>query len=556
MNKFIVKHLLKPLAGRWLAGIFLLLLWTVAFIALPAISGWFLAMCSVAFVTANAAFSYLIPSAIIRLLALVRTATRYFERLENHKTTLEVQRRLQLKIFRSVAGLPYFKKQVNNNAALLENSTYGVDRVLNHILLWLLPFTALILSLGIYFFFLTVFSQAIAIEFLISSALLLFLIPRFFSRQKRKLYEKLKACREENNQELIQSFRGRIEISKYNLEDKVVGQYGQRLLQLERLENKLQTNSFSLQLLAGLGFSYVATFLLWSSSGNGVSAPVAIGIFFGIMAQAELSEMLFSGKSERSSVAHQIKDLDAILKQGEQPIETVQVHSRLESLRLKNVRAKIPETSVCTCEVSLEIKRGEWVALFGETGKGKTTLLNSLFYPEYRRSGSLTWNGDSELPHLKNTGNADAGNEGGNGNGDSELSHLPVPECIYVTQKAYLLTGTLRENFEGYPDEAIEQALETVDLTSWRLSLPDGLASWLGENGETLSGGQRKKLLLAQALLKKPQLLVVDEPTAGISSENAIAIFRNIKRRHPTITILMATHLKDFESVVDKVVRI
>ena len=158
--------------------------------------------------------------------------------------------------------------------------------------------------------------------------------------------------------------------------------------------------------------------------------------------------------------------------------------------------------------------------------------MNSLFYPEYRRSGLLRWNSDGEL------------------------SHLPVPECIYVTQKAYLLTGTLRENFEGYSDEAIEQVLDTVDLASWRLSLPDGLGSWLGENGETLSGGQRKKLLLAQALLKTPQLLVVDEPTAGISSENAIAIFRNIKDQYPDITILMATHLQDFECVADKIVRI
>jgi len=136
------------------------------------------------------------------------------------------------------------------------------------------------------------------------------------------------------------------------------------------------------------------------------------------------------------------------------------------------------------------------------------------------------------------------------------LRHLPVPEAIYVTQKAYLLTGTLRENFEGYADEEIDRALETVDLASWRASLPEGLGSWLGENGETLSGGQRKKLLLAQALLKKPQLLVVDEPTAGISTENAIAIFQNIQAQHPDIAILMATHLKEFEQVADKVVKI
>ncbi|MCD8041768.1 MAG: ATP-binding cassette domain-containing protein [Tannerellaceae bacterium] len=530
MNKFIAKYILKPLAGRWLWGLSLLLIWTVAFIALPAISGWFLAMCSVSFILANTAFNYLLPSVAIRLLSLIRTASRYFERLENHKTTLDAQQSLQLKLFQSVARLPYFKKQVNNNSALLENSTYGVNQILNYMLLWVLPFTALLLSLGIYFFFLAAFSQVIAIEFLISSAILLFIVPQFFFRRNRILYEELKAVREENNQALMQSFRGRIEISKCKLQEKATGQYEQNLLRLERLENKLQNQSFTLQLVAGLGFSLVAAFLLWNSANYAIDAPLAIGFFFGILAQAELAEMLFSGKSEKSSVVHQVRDMDTVFRQGEQPVETVQVDSGLQNLSLKNVSAGIPETTVSTGNISLKIKKGEWIALFGETGKGKTTLLNSLFYPEYRRSGSLVWNGEADL------------------------AYLPVPACIYVTQKAYLLTGTLRENFERYPDEAIEQVLETVDLAGWRSKLPDGLSTWLGENGETLSGGQRKKLLLAQALLKNPQLLVVDEPTAGISSGNAIDIFRTIRSRYPGITILMATHLKDFESVADQVI--
>lgn len=538
MHKFIAKYILRPFAGRWLRGFSLLALWTVAFIALPSVSGWFLAICSVVFISASTTFSYLIPSAVIRLLALLRTATRYFERLENHKTTLEVQQSLQLKIFQSVAKFPYFKKQVNNNAKLLENSTHGVDQILNHILLWLLPLSALLLSILLYFAFLAFFSHAVAIEFLVSAAILLFIVPQFFYWKNGKLHEKLKTLREENNHALIQSFRGRIEISKYNMEEKAIGQYQEKLRQLNQLENRLQNNSFNLQLVAGLGFSYIAAFLLWSSGYHRVDASLSIGIFFGIMAQAELSEMLFSGKSEKSSVKQQIKDVDSIIEQGEQPEqpeqpdETKPTLTPLEKIILKNVSAQIPETPVRIGEMSLEIGKGEWIALFGETGKGKTTLLNSLFYPEYRFSGSLVWN--------ENT----------------ELKHLPVPECIYVTQKAYLLTGTLRENFEGYPDEAIEQVLETVDLASWRTSLPEGLDSWLGENGETLSGGQRKKLLLAQALLKEPQLLVVDEPTAGISPENAIAIFKNIKSKYPHITILMATHLKNFENVADKVVKI
>jgi ATP-binding cassette subfamily C protein CydC len=465
-------------------------------------------------------------------LALLRTVTRYFERLENHKTTLEAQRSLQLKIFRSVARLPYFKKQVNNISSILENSTYGIDQILNHILLWFLPFTTFIISIGIYFFFLKTFSTVIALEFLISSAILLFAIPQFILIQNRRLYAKLKASREENNQALIQSFRGRIEISKYNLEKKVLNQQEKSMLNLDRLERKLQTNSFSLQMIVGFGFSSIATFVLWDSSNYNIDAPLAIGIFFGVMAQAELSEMLFSGKSEKSSIVHQVDDIDSIIKKEAQPDSVVRVNPHFNKLIVRNVRAKIPETTVSINPISLEIKKGEWVALYGETGKGKTTFLNSLFYPEYRLYGSLEWNGTTEI------------------------INLPVPECIYVTQKAYLLTGTLRENFEGYDDKAIDKVLRAVDLTSWYLSLPDGLNSWIGENGETLSGGQRKKLLLGQALLKNPQLLVVDEPTAGISTENAMVVFQNIKQEYPDMSILISTHLKDFQNKVNKVIRI
>ncbi len=229
---------------------------------------------------------------------------------------------------------------------------------------------------------------------------------------------------------------------------------------------------------------------------------------------------------------HQVSDLEKIIEDGSVSAEMTTAASSLELLRMTDIKAFIPDTDVHVGPVSVEIKKGEMVALYGETGKGKSTLLNSLFYPEYRESGVISWNDEVEL------------------------LNLPVPKAIYVTQKAYLLTGTLRENFEGYADEEIEEVLKTVDLATWRNSLPDGLGSWLGENGETLSGGQRKKLLLAQALLKRPQLLVVDEPTAGISTENAIEIFKNIQLRHPGITILMATHLKEFEKVADKVVSI
>lgn len=531
MRRFMFRHIIRPFGVRWFTGLVLLTFWTVAFIALPALSGWFLAACSLAFITSNILFAYLIPSSIIRFMTLLRTVTRYFERLGNHKTTLSVQRNLQLKVFQSVARLPYFRKQVSNNASILENSTYGIDQVLNHVLLWIMPLIALILALILSFLLLQVLSLHLAVEYVVASALLLFILPQLLLSKNRRIYKVLKNKREEQNQTLIQSFRGRIEIMKYHLENKARDQQRHQMLQIEALESRLQRHSFLLQLFSGLGMGFIALYMLWNSGNYAIAAPVAIGIFFGIMAQAELLEMLFSGKSEQSSVAHQIKDLEVILSEASGQETDTHTDSTFGSLVVEDLVATIPETSVVTSAVTFEANKGDWIALYGQTGIGKTTLLNSLFHPEYQRSGSLLWNGEKRLPRL------------------------PVPACIYVTQKAYLLTGTLRENFEGYTEAEIFQALETVDLTSWYQRLPDGLNSWLGEDGETLSGGQRKKLLLAQALLKKPQLLVVDEPTAGISTDNAVAIFRNIRKQHPELTILMATHLKAFENEVDKAVR-
>lgn len=535
MTKFIVSQLILPFRARWGRGVALLLLWTVAFVALPAISGWFLAMCSVAFVAANVAFSYLVPSAVIRLLALVRTATRYFERLENHKTTLRAQQRLQLKVFLAAARLPYFRKQVKNNTALLDNSTQGIDQILNHILLWLLPLTAFVLAVVLYAAFVGLFAPVLALEFLVSSALLLFIVPRLFYRENSNLYTRLKLQREANDRALVESFRGRIEITKYHLESQAVAQCRRRLEELAHTEQRLQNRSFYLQTIVGLGFGLLATLLLWHARSFGIDAPTAIGLFLGMMAQAELAEMLFAGKSERNAVAHRLADLDALIG-AEAAAPTADPPTAapppMETLSTGEWQAQIPETGVHTHPITLHIRRGEWIAIFGATGKGKTTLLNSLFYPEYRHEGKLLWNGHTLL------------------------AQLPVPACIYVAQKAYLLTGTLRENFRGHPDEAVEQVLQLVDLADWRRSLPEGLDTWIGENGETLSGGQRKRLLIAQALLKEPQLLVVDEPTAGISAEKALLLFQNIRRRYPHMTILMATHLHDFAPIVDKVVHL
>lgn len=533
MIKFIYQHTIRPFAKQWWRGIILLLLWTVAFVALPAISGWFLAMCSLAFATANRAFSYMIPQAIIRFIALLRTFTRYFERIQNHTTTLSIQQRLQLRIFASVARLPYIKKQMGNNSAYLENSTSGIEQILNYIQLWLLPLVGILFAISVSSIWLSGILWWIAVEFIVSSALLLFVIPQFYYRRNARLYGQLKQQKQDNHQNLMETFRGSIEIEKYNLKDKALNEFSRRLKAIERTEDTLHTNNLNMQLIAGFGMSVVAVAIFAHLHHTSVDVPTAIGIFFGILAQAELAEILFSGKSERTSVMHQVADLQQLFDEADSVanVADAQPRAALTEWHVKGWQARIPNTSVSFATVSFSMKQGECLALYGETGTGKSTLLHSLFFSEYKMRGEQQWNNQS-------------------------VNVLVPPSAIYVTQKAYLLTGTLKENFQGYEPDQIRRVIDEVNLSDWFEALPHGLDTWLGENGETLSGGQRKKLLLAQALLKTPDLLVIDEPTAGISTENALDIFRTIRTRYPQMTILMATHERAFERVVNQTITI
>ena len=253
---------------------------------------------------------------------------------------------------------------------MLENSTHGVDQLLKSYTSWLLPFTALLLTIAVILYFFCFFSRVIAIEFIILSAILLFLIPQIILGETGILSGKFESLRVVNHQNLIQSFRGRIEISKYKLEDKAIDSHEKNRLKIEGLEKKLQFNSFNLQLIVGLGFSYIAAFLLWHSSKQPLDAPIAIGIFFGIMAQAELSEILFAGKSERSSVEQEAKDMEALFEEGSIPVKDIQVNSKLKLLSLKDYRGCYSGYNDTYCPISFDIRNSEWVAVYGKNRQG------------------------------------------------------------------------------------------------------------------------------------------------------------------------------------------
>jgi ATP-binding cassette subfamily C protein CydC len=97
--------------------------------------------------------------------------------------------------------------------------------------------------------------------------------------------------------------------------------------------------------------------------------------------------------------------------------------------------------------------------------------------------------------------------------------------------------------------------LEIVDLADFVESLPNGILTWVGENGVLLSGGQARRLSLARALLKDAPVMILDEPTEGLDSATEARVMKALRPRLAGHTVLLITHRESLVTAGDLVWR-
>jgi thiol reductant ABC exporter CydC subunit len=208
------------------------------------------------------------------------------------------------------------------------------------------------------------------------------------------------------------------------------------------------------------------------------------------------------------------------------------------TLEVRDLRFTYPgEPHPALDGVSLRLEPGRRVAVVGPSGSGKSTLVHLLLRFWDAPAGSLLLDG-----------------------GDARAWPTdPVREAIaFAAQRAHLFTGTLRENLAlaapgaGVPE--LLAVLARVRLDGLVARLPDGLDTWIGEQGHQLSGGERQRLALARALLKDSPFLLLDEPTAHLDALTEREVMREIVRAGECRATLLVTHrilsLEAFDEVM------
>ena len=194
-------------------------------------------------------------------------------------------------------------------------------------------------------------------------------------------------------------------------------------------------------------------------------------------------------------------------------------------LQAASLRFAHPGRQPVLQDFSFSLFPGEKIAILGESGCGKSTFFQLILKLWQPQSGMLYWEG---LPY-------------------STIDDEKLREQIQaVTQNTYIFSASIRENFQklfpSVTDDEIILALKRAKLYDFVQKLPDGLSSFVGENGCFLSGGQRQRLGIARALVRPAKLLLLDEPTAGLDALTARNLMETLLEEQKNSAILLITH--------------
>lgn len=270
--------------------------------------------------------------------------------------------------------------------------------------------------------------------------------------------------------------------------------------------------------------------ILWVGFGMVLAGKVTVGslvTFYALLAYfTEPIKNLISLQPVMQTAIVAAERLNDIL---DIPVEqqTVSAETRLnwDEIHFSNVNFRYGNHTLTLKDVSLQIKKGERIAIIGESGCGKTTLAKLLMRFYAPESGQITVDG-------------------------SDISAIPISairtDIAYVDQNTFLFSDTVKNNLRlgnsNATDEEIAAACKLSNADVFIQELPFGMDTFLDENGKNLSGGQRQRLAIARALLRKPKLLILDEATSNLDTITENAIKETVFRLNKELTCIIIAH--------------
>lgn len=464
-------------------------------VLLLALSGWFLTVAALAgaagTVTAMA-FNYLIPSAAIRGLAIIRTLSRYGERLLAHQAALQAIAELRGTLFARLAGLDS-RSAPNLSSGEASARLLGDIEALEDLVIRRPARPASLLS-ALFAVALTALAgwQA-ACAFLLLLLALPLLLHKAAEHLTRVPATESAEALGDLRRAVVDYMAAQPEIIAYGATERAVRALQAIAMQLDQARARLFRGE---AMLAGFLAAYAAlAAVLVLALAEGAAAMVALAILAataGVEAMAAFARTAF----RQASV--------------EQSLQRLAVLNGLQAPEQHEASGRSVDRAAASLVIGgTRLAPGSRVAVIGPSGSGKTWLLEA--FAGWRMPvHDLALN---DLPV------------------DKVSAGLLQQQCALSPQDAPLITGSIADNLRlarpGLTETEMMDALRVVCLDSRVQSFPDGLERFL-RDGEGLSGGERKRLSLARALLAGRPWLLLDEPTEGLDVATEAQVIANL----------------------------
>ncbi|MGR5365000.1 heme ABC transporter ATP-binding protein/permease CydC [Photobacterium damselae] len=511
-------------------GMILGLATILAAISLLTLSGWFIAASAVAGLTiARETFNYMLPGAGVRGFSMARTAGRWGERVVSHNATFKLLADLRIFFFRKLTPLIPGRQTNLRDADLLNRLVADVD-AMDHVYLRLVsPLIVGVLSLVAVTVFLSWFDLTIGLTLGAILLALMLLLPVIFYRLGKRNGEALTYSKANYRITLLDWIQGQAELLLFNAEERYRVQAESEQQSLLTAQRKMAnlTGVANAILMAATGWTLVLiTWIAADGVGGNPPDPFVAMVAFATMASFELMMPVAGAFQYLGQTLTSARRLNEIIEaKPDTPFDPNGYQAKAQgNIAIENISYTYygSEQPVLK-QVNLSLKQGEKLAILGRTGCGKSTLLQL-----------LTRNWDPQQ-------------------GQISLDGIPLPQwqegalrsaMTVVSQRVDVFNGSLRENLLLAKPQASDaecvQALEQVGLTT--LLDGQGLDTWLGEGGRQISGGERRRLGIARALLHDAPILLMDEPTEGLDRRTEQQILELLLEHAKDKTVIFITH--------------
>ena len=533
-NWQVIKRLLKLMRPWWgwmLLGTLLSLLTIIANISLMALSGWFIATMAMAGIT-GASVNYFTPSAGIRAFAIIRTASRYGERLVTHEATFRLLATLRTWFYEHLEPLAPAILQNYRSGDLLSRIRADIDALENLYLRILAPLLVAAITSLVILLFLWQYSIVLA---LIELALLMvasIAVPLVINNLAHQASTRKIEITSELRSAVIDSTQGMSELLIYGAAEKQaerVNALSEQLLEDQQHLAKLNGGSQSaLGLCANLSMWLMLIVAIpMVSAGSLAPANLPMLALFALASFEAIMPLPLAFQTLPGTLAAARRLFDIVDTQPAvmEPLSPVAIPERFD-IDINNVSLRYPNSQQNALEsINLSIPQGTHLAIVGPSGSGKSTLINALmrFWPV--ESGEIRLGGINI----------------------NQLSgeHLRT-EVAVATQQSTLFNSTIKRNLllakRDASDEEIQRVCKLAQIHDFIDTLPEGYETWIGEAGHKLSGGQIRRLGIARALLKPAKVLILDEPGEGLDSVTEQKMLQAIIENARDRSLILITH--------------